>query len=123
MMNSSEISVCGKCSSPVEVRREGSSQGLFCMKCDWAVVTTYISEILRDGTSYEVSITSGEDKNDLHIRTIAKLTGVNFLAARKLLQTDVNFVLLTGVASQIIETREALRLVGLSYEIKPSFPY
>ncbi|MFZ6721378.1 hypothetical protein [Undibacterium sp. Ji49W] len=122
-MNSSEIFVCEKCGGLIEVRREGSTQGLFCTKCDWSLVTTYLPEILRDETTYEVSVTLGYYKNDQHIKTVAELAGVNFLKARKLFQAHTNFVVFTGKASQATLVKDALQLAGLSYEIKPPFPW
>jgi hypothetical protein len=115
--------VCEDCGGTVEVRREGSTQGVFCTRCDWAVVTTYLPEIFRDETLYEISVTSGDYNNKEHIRAIAKLNGVNFLDARQLLQTQPNFKLCKGAASRVEEIRVAFELVGIQYEIRPPFPW
>ena len=123
IMNSSEISVCENCGGQIEVRREGSTQGLFCTRCDWSLVTTYLPEIVSDETLYELSVTSGDYNSEQHIKTVAQLKDINFLAARKLLQTQLSFVVLTGKASQLMSIKEALQLAGLSYEIQPPFPW
>lgn len=123
MINFSEIPVCEKCGRSVEFRRDGSTQGVFCTKCEWSVVTTYLPEILRDTTSYEVSVTSGDDRNDQHLKVVAQLAGVNFLAARKLLQGSSGFLVFAGSATKTAEVRDMLKLAGLAYEIKPPFPW
>jgi hypothetical protein len=121
--NISEILVCEKCGSPVECRRQGSTQGLFCTKCDWSVVTTHLPEIFLDELSYKVSVTSGDHKNSEHLKVIAKLTGANFLAARELLFAKNEFAVFMVKAPQVAEVRKELELAGLSYEITPSFPW
>lgn len=123
MKNISEIPACEKCGSPVEFRCEGSTQGLFCTKCEWSVVTTCLPEILRDTTLYEVSVTSGECGSVHHLKTVAQLAGVNFLAARKLLQGPSSFAVFTGDASKVAKVRDMLKSAGLAYEIKPPFPW
>jgi hypothetical protein len=123
MTNFSELSVCEKCGGPVELRHEGSTQGLFCTKCDWSVVTTRLPEILGDETSYEVTVSSGDYTNEQHMKTVATLTGLNYLAARKLMQSHADFVVFTGKASQVAAIRKKLELARLSYKIKPPFPW
>jgi hypothetical protein len=105
----------------MEARREGSIQGLFCTNCDWSIVTTYIPEILLDETLYEVSIINGDAQNKQHIKTVAQVASVNFLAARKLLQEQSPFVVFRGIATEVVKVREVLCMVGLVYEITPEF--
>ncbi len=123
MTNSAEMSICEICGGPAEIRNEGSTQGLFCEKCAWSVVTTCLPEILRDEILYDVTVISGEFKNEQHIKTTAKLTGTNFLAARKLLQTESSFVVFKGNASRVSSVRDVLNLACMTYEIQPSFPW
>ena len=105
----------------MEIRQEGSTQELFCTNCDWSIVTTYIPEILLDETLYEVSIIVGDPQNKQHIKTVAQVASVNFLAARKLLQEQSPFVVFRGIATEVVKVREVLCMVGLVYEITPEF--
>lgn len=113
---------CEACGQKVEFRREGSTQGLFCTNCDWALVTTYIPQIELDETLYSVRI-SGTDLHDKnHIRAVSAVTGLNFIAARKLLQQDRPLVF-EGKAPKVLEVRDTLASAGLSYLITPRFDY
>ncbi|AFZ26623.1 hypothetical protein Cylst_4545 [Cylindrospermum stagnale PCC 7417] len=115
--------ICEKCGSQMEIRQEGSTQGLFCTNCDWSIVTTYIPETQRDETLYEVSIINGDAQNKQHIRTVAQVANVNFLAARKLLQERSPFVVFRGNAKEVVRVREVLSMPELVYEITPEFPW
>lgn len=121
MTDASEFA-CPKCGAPVEIRREGSTQGLFCTNCDWSVVTTYLPEILNDTSKYVVRVLSGDFKNDQHLRIVAQLAGVNLITSRKMLQGG-GFVLFTGLASKVSAVRDTLESVGLVFEIEPPFPW
>jgi hypothetical protein len=114
---------CPTCGCCTEVRREGSSQGLFCTECDWSVVTTYIPAVLCDTVSYEVRVTSGDFKNVQHLKSVAQLAGVNLLEARKLLQGQANFVVYAGQAHKVTAARDMLRVAGLAFDIRPPFPW
>jgi uncharacterized protein YbaR (Trm112 family) len=116
-------SPCPKCRGSVEVRREGNTQGLFCTQCDWSVVTTNIPDILRDAVSYEVRVTSGDFKNERHLKSVAQLAGVNLLEARKLLQGQASFVVYTGRAHEVTAARDVLWASGLAFDIQPPFPW
>ncbi|HLO87738.1 MAG TPA: hypothetical protein VK203_22405 [Nostocaceae cyanobacterium] len=120
---SQALPVCEQCGSPMEVRREGSTQGLYCTNCDWSVVTTYIPAIILDETLYKVSILNGDAQNKQHIRAVAQIVNVNFLAARKLLQEQSPLIVFRGDAKEVVRVREVLSMAGLVYEITPEFPW
>jgi hypothetical protein len=116
----SEEIVCENCGSLTEPR----NGGIFCVNCDWSVVTTYIPEIVLDLTLYNVDITSGDYQNLEHIKTVSRISGVNFLIARKFLQRQSPFSVYKGLAINILEIREMLNKVGgLTYQINPIFPW
>lgn len=123
MKNLSRNKLCEKCGGSVALLREGNTQGLICTNCGWSVVTTQLSEILRDPISYEVSVTKGDYRNDQHLKTLAHLADINYLHARKLLKESCAFVVFTGKASKAIEVRDTLETAGLAFEIKPGFPW
>jgi len=87
------------------------------------VVTTYLSDFLQDTTSYEVRVTSGDFKNERHLKVVAQLADVNLITARKLLQEPNGFVIFTGPASEVIATRDTLKSAGLDFSVEPPFPW
>ncbi len=123
MTNVSANTTCEKCGGVLEFRRQGSTGGLFCTKCDWSVVTTYLPEILQDLTTYDVKVISGDYRNDQQLKVVAQVAGVNLLTARQLLKDTHGFVVFTGIASKVTEVRDMLTSGGLTFEITPSFPW
>jgi hypothetical protein len=87
------------------------------------VVTSYLPDVLRDTTSYQVIVTSGDFKNDQHLKAVAQLAGVNLLTARKLLQGPGDFVVFTGLAHKVTSVRDTLVAAGLRFKIEPPFPW
>ncbi|MBW8849770.1 MAG: hypothetical protein JF600_03210 [Xanthomonadales bacterium] len=114
--------LCEKCGGAMEVRREGSTQGLYCTQCDWAVVTTVFPEIKKDMTQYEVRVTQGDVHNDGQIKAVASAAGVNFLAARRLLGEREPLVY-SGRAIKVLEVKNSLESAGLTCVISPAFIY
>ncbi|MFN4291833.1 MAG: hypothetical protein ACK4E7_13275 [Permianibacter sp.] len=114
--------VCEKCGAQAELRQEGSTQGIYCTKCDWAVVTTFIPEIKKDATKYEVRISGGDAHNEQQVKAVAAISGVNFLAAKKLLQ-ELEPVVFAGRAVKVVEVRDVLEKAGITCRISPEFRY
>lgn len=113
---------CEKCGSDAEYRIEGSTEGLFCTKCDWAIVTTYIPNIAQDITKYKVFLSAADFKNKDHIKVVSMVSNKNLLQARKMIQ-EKKPVLFEGEAIEVDKVRNALNSVGVKYEIDPTFPY
>lgn len=107
--------------SLVEVRRQRSTEGLFCTKCDWSVVATHLPDILQDTIPYEVRVISGDFKNDSPLKAVAQLASVNLLAARKLLQEPGGFLIFTGLASKVATVWDTLKSPGWSSELSRHF--
>jgi hypothetical protein len=120
MKNILNAAVCEKCGGKMEIRREGSTQGLFCTQCDWSVVTTHISEVKLDNTQYEVVACDGDPDDARHVKAVAQISGTNFLASRKLLQQELPLVF-KGVAVDVLQVRETLTGVGISCKVTPEF--
>lgn len=114
--------VCEKCGAPIEVFREGRTQGIRCTRCDWSVVTTYTPPIQQDRTIYEVRIRHGDHHNEHHVKAIAHVVGGNFLGARKLLQ-DSQPVVFSGDAQSVAKVRDTLLAATLEISIQPDFPW
>lgn len=114
---------CPDCGGQIEIRVEGSTGGQYCMRCDWAVVTTHLPQIVYDANSYKLEIAGGDHRSEVHLRTVAQLLGVNWLEARKLLLEQVPFEILTDSATNVAKARDTLEDVGLRYTISPPFPW
>jgi hypothetical protein len=117
-----EYTKCEKCGSDTEYRIEGSTEGLFCTKCDWAIVTTHIPKIAQDITRYKVFLSSADFKNKDHVKTVSIVANKNFVQARKMIQ-ESRPLLFEGEAIEVDKVRDALKSVGVKYEIEPIFPY
>ena len=113
---------CEKCGSPIEVFREGRTQGLRCTRCNWSVVTTYTPPIQLDLTIYEIRISKGDYQDERQVKAIAHLAGVNFLNARKLL-LETNPIVFKGDALHVASVRDALAAVNIEISIEPKFPW
>ena len=79
---------CEHCGTDTDYRAEGSTEGFFCPKCNWALVTTHIPKITQDITKYSVYLTSANYKNKDHLKILAKLANINLLQARGLVQKE-----------------------------------
>lgn len=119
-MNS--LKKCEKCGLELQFRKEGSTQGLYCLNCGWIVVTTYIPKLQLDRTNYRVYVTGADFKNVRHIQIISKIYGMNYIVVKKLLQEDKPLVF-EGYARDVIKIREKLSLGGIGCEIIPEFNY
>ena len=113
---------CELCGGELEFRQQGSVQGYFCKECDWSVVTTATPRMLTDKTLYKVLVTNGDHHDKRQIIAVAKVAGVNFLTARKLLQQK-EVVVLSGEAVKVFKVVKILSSAGLVCNTIPSFPY
>ena len=118
-----EINKCQDCGANLEHRIKGSTQGLFCERCDeWVIVNTYIPEIRRDETRYKIYLHSADSKNKQHIKALAKAANINFLQARKMIQEDKPLIL-EDKAVVVDKARKIFNDLSIQYDIKPLFPY
>ena len=117
-----EYRKCEKCGSDTEYRVEGSTEGLFCTKCDWAIVTTHIPKIAQDITRYKVFLSSADFENIDHVKAVSKVSIQNLVQARKMIQ-ERRPLLFEGEAIEVDKVRYVLSSVGVKYEIEPNFPY
>ncbi|WP_408951234.1 hypothetical protein [Lysobacter sp. Hz 25] len=121
-MKTSKKHGCEKCGGLTETRKDGSVEGIYCTVCDWAMVTTSIPAISRDTGIYEVRVVGGDFTDNNQVKIISRVSGVNFLDARKLLAAKGSLVF-RGRADKVFEVREALRAGSIPCEISPSFNY
>src|SRR3569832_2976049 len=114
---------CPRCGQAVEVRQRGSAQGLHCPKCGWSVVTTRISEILLDTTTYELVVELIDIHQTVQLCAIGQLLGMNVVQTRKVLEAQGGRALCRGTAQEIAKAREELVAVGLIPKIAPTYPW
>ena len=117
-----QVKKCEECGADTEYRVEGSTEGFFCTKCDWALVTTRIPTIAQDITKYRIYLVSADQHNKEQVKVIADVANINFLQARKLVQEEKP-VILQGEAVEIDKARNLLNDVNVEYIIEPNFPY
>jgi hypothetical protein len=106
----------------MELRQEGSVQGLFCKSCGGYLVTTHIPAIQLDETDYEVRATGADFHNEAHVKAVADVSGRNFLGARRLLQEKEPLVC-RGKAPEVARAQDVLSAAGVGVQILPPFPH
>jgi hypothetical protein len=116
------IKKCEKCGADTEYRVEGSTEGFFCLQCDWALVTTRISEIAQDITKYKMYLLSADPNNKEQIKLLSEVANVNFLQSRKMAQ-EKRPLIIQDEALLIDKARKIFDKVSIRYEIEPKFPY
>lgn len=88
---------CCQCGGDVYNKIEHSVRGLYCRRCGWNVVTSYVPESVSETELHEFRLTNIQGHNYNQISVIAKLLGVGFLEAKKAIGTDGSVVVQLGV--------------------------
>lgn len=97
-------------------------RGWSCPVCGWGVLTTYIDQIYLDATEYSIWIKKVKNINLDKIRIISKIAGVNYIAAKQMLEKD-SVCVLKAKATDIQKAIENLENADVPYEITPEFKY
>ncbi|MEM9638011.1 MAG: hypothetical protein AAGA94_10230 [Pseudomonadota bacterium] len=106
-----------------EAKVEGSTQGLYCAKCQkWLVAATYIPAIDSDMQVYRIIMVSGDFRNTEHVKAISNVSNVNFLQARNALRETAAEVI-RDKARTVQTAASLLNDAGIRYRIEPDFPY
>jgi transposase-like protein len=113
---------CEICGSDTVHRVENNTQGFFCTKCNWALVTTYIPEIAQDVTKYRIYLCHADFKNQKHIKALSQIANINFLQARRKIQENKPLILEDN-ALAIEKAKKFFDELLIKYEIEPDFPY
>ena len=116
---------CERCGAEAEYRIKGSTQGWYCPRCDWAVVTTYFPPIELDQTIYQVHVATDQTGRVPveRLRVVARLTGLNYIQARDLMTSQPEILVYEGEAPETLEAARLLERAGLRYRISPEFRY
>ncbi len=116
------IDKCPVCNHDLIAFTEGSTTGVRCSYCDYSLVTTYIEPIYEDENTYTITLEAGNTADQQTIKAISKITGENYIFAKRCLEnTPIEIV--KGSAAEIIELKKSLDLCGIKYSITPEFPY
>ena len=116
-----ETVLCEKCGSPMVSYLEEHTCGYKCPKCDNGWATTYFSPIETDTTTYDIVISVAKTPSAEQIRTVSKIAHCNFISSKTLLINGGK--IMSAKANEIIDSTKDLRKAGVSFSIKPDFPY
>lgn len=118
----SKIMKCEECGADAEFRVEGSTEGFFCTKCNWSLVTTRIPTIAQDITKYKMFLLSANPHNKEQVKALSEIANINFLQARKMAQ-EKRPLIIQDEALVIEKARKLFDKLSIHYEIEPDFPY
>ena len=113
--------ICEKCSAEMKPHHKGRTCGMLCPKCGWGWVTSYSAPIDADETIYTIRFCKPKRATAAMVKLYAKLTGANFIHAKKALEEgNAGFsALATDIQKHIVE----IRAVGMQFNITPDYPY
>lgn len=114
--------LCEKCKTEMVPVCATGVRGCICPSCGWNIVTTYIDEIYLDQTEYSIWIKNFTNINKDVIRIVSKIAGVNYIAARHMLEKD-SVCILKAKAIDIKKAVNTLEITDVPYEIIPEFKY
>jgi len=114
---------CDNCSSIMEWRVDGSSQGWYCNHCGWDVVTTYVPPIRLDETTYRVFAQGDQEMRppQNQLKLIARLLLANYLVAKEELSSGAEFLVFEGQAEEALDVVHSLDKAGIVRRVEPDF--
>ena len=119
---SNEI-MCEKCGSLMRPLDSQKPIGMTCDKCGWGWATSFIEPIYNDMQIYIVTLSSVASVTKETIKTIAEITGQNFLQTKKKLDNLPQMVF-TGKAPEVAKICGIMKSSqGVEFEVSPEFPY
>lgn len=124
--------ICEKCGSIMESHDQEHTASMICPKCGWGWAATYNKPIDVDWTDYAVFLQPGNSVDTANIKLIASVCSVNYLEARRILQSDTEVCVFTAnndvsaefsKAGKVKHIATLLSKNGMKYRIRPDFPY
>jgi len=120
--------ICPQCGATLRTFGPGtdptslSEVGLKCPRCSWGMVTTWCPPMLRDQTTYTVTMGCDPRPTRATLRLLMRQLHIGVLDARtRIQQGDV--VILEGRAVDVYRHRPKLDATGCHYTITPEFNY
>jgi hypothetical protein len=117
-----ENKCCDICGADIEYRIEGDTEGVFCTRCNWSLVTTHIPKIAQDINIYKMYLCSADPNDKDHLKALAKVANINLLQAKKMAKENKPLII-EDEALAIDKARNILNDLSIKYDIYPSFPY
>lgn len=119
---SNEI-MCEKCGSLMRSLDSQKPIGMTCDKCGWGWATSFVEPIYNDMQIYIVTLSSVASVTKETIKTIAEITGQNFLQTKKTLE-NLPQVVFTGKAPEVAKICGIMKSSQeVEFEVSPEFPY
>jgi len=116
------IKRCEECGAITEHRVENSTEGFFCTKCSWSLVTTVMPEIDANIIKYKIYLLFANAHNKDHVKALSEVANVNFLQAMKMVKKNRPLIF-EGEALEVNKVIKILNKLSIEYEITPKFPY
>ena len=123
---------CSRCGQEIISIIEGHSLILTCSEHGGRIATTYFSDMELDSTNYEIFLKPNNIVNKDNIKIISKISNLNFLESKKLLEskTAVSIYKVKDEAvreiskpEEIIKVARKLKELSLDFYITPEFKY
>ena len=114
--------ICEKCGSKCSHRIKDSIQEVFCTKCDWSIVTSFIPEIVKNTKSFTLTLTNYSYENINQIKLIAKSIEKNLIEAKTMMKNNTKIVI-TGSAYSIIDFIPELVKNDIHVELQNDFTW
>ena len=105
-------------------KTKGRISGLFCENCnEWAVVTSYFSEIELDDTIYKVFLIFNENLNIKEMKFWSNIFGINYIQLKKRIVNNLEFVY-KGNATEVLNLiNNEFVNENVAFNINPKFPF
>lgn len=113
--------ICPECDSEMMAVYEKPALNLTCPKCGCKIATTKWEDIDLDDATYRIFLKPNRSPNTESIKIISKITGLNFIDSKQLLENGG--LLFEEKAVEIKRQKTNLDLNNIKYTIEPTFPY
>lgn len=113
---------CIKCGGEVTVIRESIYITATCDDCGEIAMTPFTDPIDEDPTSYTLLAAKTDKASPEALRTLGKITGLNYLQLKNQLESG-GLVVCEGSARSVMQRASLLQDSGIAFSVSPEFPY
>lgn len=110
--------ICENCGEELIFQKHTSEIVWECLKCGWAIATTYLDPIHEDDTTYSILLHSTSDITKEKLKIVSRIVRCNFIKAKSLLLQE-GVVLVEDKAIKIKEVAALLKECKVEFEITP----
>ncbi len=115
--------ICEKCGTEMLPIDPNKHVGMTCPNCGWGWATTYIDPIQEDDTVYVVYLGEGNVISKATIKTVATISNINYMQAKKMMENNPTAIIFSGNAVQVRDILLQLKSLSLTFKVEPDFPY